>query len=224
MSERLAAVVLVGGRSRRLGQDKAQLVVDGVPVLTRILSAVRPLVRDVCLVGGKVPPQAPGTRWMPDAMTGAGPLGGLVAGFEALDAEWCFALACDTPFLSTALLTCLRDAIPTGAEVDAVVPRLQAGLEPLVALYSHAARPRLRDALDRGERALHRILGRLRVCEVGEETLRGADAELRGFLNVNTPADLAHVESLARAESAVREVKLTLGRGSDTLVDNTRHV
>lgn len=189
-------MVLVGGRSTRLGTDKALVEIGGIAAVRRVLDAVRPLVDAVCLVGGD------GDRfaswhvpWMPDAVSGAGPLAGIVTGLAALDVDAIFALACDTPLLSTAVLVCLRDALDAAPQAQAVVPRLALGLEPLVAIYTRAALPVLADALARGERAVHRALVRMRVHEVDEATLRRVDPVLTAFVNVNTPADLARARA-----------------------------
>lgn len=194
---RLGAAVLVGGRSTRLGSDKALVEIDGVAAARRVLDAVRPLVEGVCLVGGE------GSRfeswdvpWVPDAVADAGPLAGIVTGLRVLGADACFALACDAPLLSTAVLACLRDAYDAAPQAQAVVPRLARGLEPLVAIYTRAALPALEDALARGERALYRVLARMQMHEVDEATLRRVDAALAAFVNVNTPTDLARVRAL----------------------------
>lgn len=193
LTMRLGAIILVGGRSSRFGRDKSLLDVGGASALLRVVGAVQPLVDEVLLVGGSPRFEATGLRWVADDVTEGGPLGGLVSGLRALEADACFALACDTPLLSTSLLACLRDVWAAQRDVQVVVPRLSAGLEPLVAIYGRAARSALEEALKRGERALHRVLARMRVCEVSESTLREVDPELDGFLNINTPADLERV-------------------------------
>lgn len=195
-TRRLGAVVLVGGRSSRLGTDKALMEVEGSPSARRVMEAVRPLVDSMCLVGGEAERFASwGVSWCPDAASGGGPLAGIVTGLRALDADACFALACDTPLLRTVVLVCLLDALDESPDVDAVVPRLALGLEPLVAVYTRTALPVLEEALARGERALHRVLGRLRVREVDESTLRRLDWGLASFVNVNTPSDLEAVRA-----------------------------
>ncbi|NDD30844.1 MAG: molybdenum cofactor guanylyltransferase [Proteobacteria bacterium] len=195
MSGRFGAVVLAGGQSRRLGRDKALLDIDGVACARRVLEAVRPLVGEICVVGGSNRFADWGVAWLPDAVTDAGPLGGLITGLRALDADASFALACDLPLLSTPVLARLQQAFEAAPEAPAVVVRHAGRLEPLVAIYNRAALPALEAALSRGERALHRVLARLPVREVDAESLRDVDIHLDGFLNLNTEDDAARIRA-----------------------------
>src|SRR5690348_11772709 len=103
----LTAIILAGGRSRRMGEDKALLrLASGGPTLVeRVVMAAVAVADDVVIVAedaGRLP--AMPVRTVPDAIAGAGPLAGLVAGFESARYPDILALACDLPYLSVPLL------------------------------------------------------------------------------------------------------------------------
>ncbi len=186
----LTGIVLAGGQSRRLGQDKRRLLLDGAPLLARVLDVLRPLVDEVLLVG----PDADALRgWdarvVTDRYPGYGVLAGLHAGLEEAHGAWAFALAADLPFLNADLLTALA-ALALTSEADVVIPRWQGALEPLHALYRPAAcAPAARAALQRGERRIISFFPDVRVHVVEEAELLRWDPAGRSFFNINTADD-----------------------------------
>jgi molybdopterin-guanine dinucleotide biosynthesis protein A len=183
----VAAALLLGGASTRMGADKAQLALGGEPLATRLARLLATLCEDVLLVGGAPPESAPGRRVAdPDAPRSA--LRGLVGALEAASAERVLVLATDLVGVSADLLL----ALVAAPDADAVVPRTPAGAEPLCALYRRE--PVLREArarLARGELALHALLAALDVHWLEGDDLLAAGGDARALANVNTPADLA---------------------------------
>jgi len=183
------AAVLVGGGGERLGGvDKAMLRwPDGTTLLERLVTTLRPEVREVVLLG-RANQRYPGVdcRLLEDTRPGCGPLGGLDAALAAGIAPWCFLVACDMPRVGAELLHYLADR--RNRDTCAVVPTRGPGLEPTAALYSATCAPSVRAALNARQRALHRLLEQIPHTPVD------LPAELRGQLtNVNTPEDLEGV-------------------------------
>lgn len=191
----IEGAVLLGGRSRRMGSDKARLVVGGVPCATRVARSLAEVCATVWLVGGEPPEATPGRR-VPDPEGPHCALRGLVAALAACRAEYLLTCATDLPLLGPTFLRALAAAPPA----DAVVPRDATGLHPLCARYRPAAllepaRARLAgDALS--------IRGLLDVVETSYlegEALAAADPDGCVLLNVNTSEDLRRAEArLAR--------------------------
>jgi molybdopterin-guanine dinucleotide biosynthesis protein A len=183
----VAAALLLGGASTRMGADKARLALGGEPLATRLARLLATLCEDVLLVGGAPPASAPGRRVAdPDGPRSA--LRGLVGALEAARAERVLVLATDLAGASPDLLL----ALVAAPDADAVVPRTPAGAEPLCALYRRE--PVLREArarLARGDLALHALLGALDVHWLEGDDLLAAGGDGRALANVNTPADLA---------------------------------
>jgi molybdopterin-guanine dinucleotide biosynthesis protein A len=188
MDRGLGGLLLAGGRSSRMGVDKASLEFEGRALAVRVLETLREVADDVLVASGD------GRRldWLEaeqvsDAVPDAGPLSALVAGLERSRHPLVAVLAVDMPFASPRVLRLLVDRWDGE---DAVVPVTGAGIEPLHAVYAAAAAPLLRRELDRGERSLRRALSALAVREVGPEEWRAADPTGRFARNLNRPEDL----------------------------------
>ncbi len=192
-----SAVIFAGGRATRLGGvNKALLDVGGVPIVERILLALRPLAQEwLAVVNDDSLAGIDGLRLVPDPDPHAGVLPALRAGLAAAHGELCLLVACDMPFVSRSLFEYLLALAP---DADLVLPRLAGQAEPMHAVYRR--QPCLRAveaALKRGERRMIAFHGDVRVRYVDEPELRRIDPELRAFFNVNTPADLEQARRLA---------------------------
>jgi molybdopterin-guanine dinucleotide biosynthesis protein A len=192
------AIVLAGGRSERMGQDKALLRTNnGTTLLETVVATLRALVGEIVVVADRADRYAlPDCRMLGDAYPQTGPLGGIVTGLRALGAGHHLAVACDMPALQPAALRLLLDS--AGPEWDVVVPEIEGRMEPLCAVYSDTAIPALQAYLESGGRALHRALAEVRTRRIPETALRHVDPALRTFTNLNTPDDL---ERLQRSEA-----------------------
>lgn len=184
-----SAAILVGGEARRFGgRDKSQILIDGRTILARQLSALAPLTDDVLLIGARRPALSPdAVRCVCDVTPGLGPMGGLQAALAAARDEHVLLLACDMPFVTTALLQHLIERAPSA---DVVVPVTARGFHPLCAVYARRCQAEVNRLLAADRRALRDLLGEVRVDTVEPQALaRFGDAE-RLLANLNAPADL----------------------------------
>ena len=173
--------MLTGGRSSRMGCDKALLPFGGGTLVESVARAVGAAAGSAVLVGNPQLYRHLGYPAIPDLYPGAGPLGAILTALDHTSADWNLVAACDMPELSGDFLRRLVDA----AEGDAVVPMGPSGrLEPLCAVYHRRSRPVLERALGRGRRSVRAALKDLRVTLVSVP-------ELTPFQNVNTPEDWA---------------------------------
>jgi molybdopterin-guanine dinucleotide biosynthesis protein A len=195
------AIILAGGKSRRLGRDKAWEPIEGEPLLTRVARRLAVVFSHLTVVSptGNLPPLPPGTLLVEDEMPGHGPLGAICAGLGHIRGDRAFAAACDLPFVSPHLARWLW---ATGEQAPVVLPLINGKGEPLHAVYSKACRPLLLDALARGDLSLQAVLFKANPLLVSEAELRRLDPELLSFLNVNTQADLNHAWSLLPTNEA----------------------
>lgn len=184
-----AAVVLTGGRSRRMGRDKARLPWGATSLLEHVLEAVRAEF-DSVLLSAAAADEYPdlGVPVVADPVPGAGPLAGVVAALEAVDEDWLFATACDMPCPDAAVWRAL--AARAHADSDAIVPRTARGLEPLCAFYHRRCLAAFRRRLETTHRALHEAVADVQATIVEADQLP-AGAGARAFVNVNTPAEYA---------------------------------
>jgi molybdopterin-guanine dinucleotide biosynthesis protein A len=185
-----AGVILAGGRASRMGgRDKAFAAIDGEPIAVRTVRLFQGLFEQV-IVSTNRPErfQGFGVETVADLRPGSGPLAGIEAAMLASRHPWLFVVACDMPGLDADVIRWLL-ARPRTA--DAVVPRWEADVEPLHALYGVHTLPAVRACLGTGRQALRDFLPAIRVDYVGEDELRALRGAARSLLNVNTPEELA---------------------------------
>ncbi len=209
----MSAAILAGGRARRYdGAHKALLVVDeatGARVIDRQLDALEGVADDIRIVSDDPAPYAAlAVPVVPDAIPGAGPLGGIYSALLAAAHARVIVLACDLPFVTRPLLE--RLVAEAADDVDAVVPRSRGGLEPLCALYAARVASVLRRRIDAGAlQVVAALAGDLRVRELGPEALAAYDRDGRLFVNVNTPHEHARARALIELDSEPSEDRIT---------------
>jgi molybdopterin-guanine dinucleotide biosynthesis protein A len=146
-----SAVVLAGGRSTRMGRDKALLPLpDGRTLLARQLDVLRTAGAAEVLVSARPEQHLPleGARLIPDCEPDRGPLGGIASALAAATHDHLLVLAIDLPRMSAEFLAGLVAAAPAGR---GLVPLLGGEPEPLAALYPRAAASRAADLLAGGD-------------------------------------------------------------------------
>ncbi len=206
----LAAILLVGGRSTRMGRPKPWLDLAGRPLLARVVELVRRWSDEIVLVAAPdqslptiaATARSPVPRIVRDRSPGEGPLPALALGLASVAAPWGLALGCDAPLVrSEVVARLLAERRP---DVDAVVPLWDGRPQPLVALYRTSLAPTLVALATEGERRLHVLAARERVCRLPADALRPLDPEGESFRSVNTPEEFAGVAALWRARHPER--------------------
>jgi molybdopterin-guanine dinucleotide biosynthesis protein A len=179
-----SGAVLTGGRSRRMGADKALVAVDGRPMVVRVAAALRAAgADDVHAIGGDTAALAAlGLAAHEDPRQGEGPLAGVLTALDVVDHDLAVVLATDLAWIDAATVTLLVATVAADDMVAAAVARAER-LEPLCAAWRVCrCRDTLHAAYEGGERAVHRALAALDPVEVMVAPLAVA--------NANTPADL----------------------------------
>jgi molybdopterin-guanine dinucleotide biosynthesis protein A len=184
----VSAAIMAGGRSRRMGRDKAWLDVgDGRPIVQRVIDEVRAVADEVFLVANDEKFRTLGLRVVPDRFPKGGVLGGIATGIAAATHERVLVVACDMPFLRRETLRLL---LASAEGVDAVVPRIGGEHETLHALYTKACLAPIERALADGRMRVISFFDDVRVRTLDEDELRRVDPALESFTNVNTPEEL----------------------------------
>ena len=188
MSSDVSLVLLNGGRSRRMGRDKATLEVEGRALGLRPVEALGALVAEVVVAGRPVPRLE--ARAVADAVPGAGPLAGVVAGLRAVRTPLAVAVACDMPTLVPAVVEMLLDRLRADAGLLAACCEGPRGLEPLPLALRTSAQGPLGAALERGVRALRDALAGPGLIVVDEAGWRPLDPDGHCFVNWNRPEEI----------------------------------
>lgn len=186
----VTGVLLAGGKSRRMGQDKRVLAVGDETLLVRSLAVLRSIFQRVLIVIAQdSPPIETDAIVLPDLIPGCGSLGGLYTGLKEAHTEWVFAAACDMPFLDPATI---RHFVALKEEGDVVMAKLKHGLQPMHALYHRNCLPIMERLIGAKELKIHALAGHpaLRVRLVLSGELRLLDPDANSFYNVNTPDEL----------------------------------
>lgn len=185
-----AAILLAGGRSSRMGQPKAALPFDGVPLLTHLLDRLAAYFPERVVVrapGQVLPPFSDrDVRVVEDAVTDQGPVAGICAGLAAVRRELAFVVTCDVPFLSPRLGAMMVAEAPG---YDVVAPEWEGRLNPLQAVYRARLLPLYEEQLAAGRRRPVDLYSRVAVRTVSEAEVRTVDPEGLSFLNMNTPEE-----------------------------------
>jgi len=183
-----SAFVLAGGRSSRMGTDKAFLQFEGRTLLARALDLLRALTPEVRIVGpaAKFAPYGPVIE---DVYPGRGPLAGIHAALSVSTTELNLILAVDLPFVSEALL---RFIVEQARAADAVVtvPRIAGGYQPLCAVYRRAFVPLAQAALEAGRNKIDALFAATTTRILEEPELSRFAFSAAMFDNLNTPEDL----------------------------------
>jgi molybdopterin-guanine dinucleotide biosynthesis protein A len=196
----LRAFLLAGGRSSRMGQDKALLPIHGQPLIAHILGKLHTLGLDATICGNR-PDLAGYAPILADAAEACGPLGGITAALEASSAELNLILAVDLPALPVQFLRwlVLRAALTAA---PATIPWAQGRPQPLCAVYHRDLAPSLRQSLASGDyrimSAVHRAASSIDTLMVEQVAAAGAFSltpplppVYTWFRNLNTPQDAA---------------------------------
>ena len=184
-----SAVILAGGKSSRMGRDKAWLEFDGRALIARQVELLRQLPLSEVFISASAEGDFAqfGCPLVRDSFPGQGPLAGIEAAMRVMSSPLLLVMAVDMPRMTaTTLRWLLKNAVPE----NGVVPRLGGQLEPLAAIYPNATHGLLREVLQAGQNAAHEFArhcaasGWVRFLDVSPE--RGGE-----FANCNTPAQWA---------------------------------
>jgi molybdenum cofactor guanylyltransferase len=179
--------VLAGGKSSRMGADKAFLEFRGRTLLERALAVIDRVCPSVAIVGDSAQFSTCGSV-VEDVYSGCGPLAGIHAALLRSSADLNLMLAVDLPFVNEDLLSYLFSAAEESAAV-VTVPQTRKGLQPLCAVYRRQFADVADLALRTGKYKIDAVFGDLSIRIIEEEELEKAGFSERNFFNVNTPQD-----------------------------------
>ena len=183
----VTGIILAGGKSSRMGSNKALLPYRGGRFIESIYRQLSGLFDEVIVVTN-TPEQYEflGCRMVPDIYRDMGALAGLHAGLTNCRTPHIFAVACDMPYLNDSLIRTLVARRHLG---DVIIPESDDGLEPLHAVYCRSCISAMETSLEAGRRRLISFFPEIRVTIIPYDTVRFVDPDLDSFRNINTPRD-----------------------------------
>jgi molybdenum cofactor guanylyltransferase len=189
----LSVFVLAGGKSTRMGSDKAFLQHNGRTLLDRSLAVARSISEDVWIVGSKQKFSAYG-RVVEDIFPERGPLGGIHAALLASQNDLNLMLAVDMPLVSSAFLGYFV-SVARASDVMAVIPRAEGRLQPLCAIYRRDFAAAAETALIAGNNKIGPLFVEVSIRVIEEEELVRCGFPRDLFRNLNTPQELAALDA-----------------------------
>ncbi|MNW48080.1 putative molybdenum cofactor guanylyltransferase [compost metagenome] len=213
----ISAIILAGGRSSRMGRNKAMLPLAGVPVIERLIGQLEQVVGHIVIAGGNNDTYGHlGVEVVHDVFPEKGPLSGLHAGLTACSTLWSLVVACDMPFADQRVFWQIAESA-ANAESDqgsdkkgetdkkrteAIVASVGGRLHPLLGAYRRSVLPGLSQELINGNLKMTKWVESLQVEYVDEKILcasTGLTPELLQF-NMNKPDDYLYAKRIFNSE------------------------
>lgn len=198
-----AAIVLAGGKSTRMGKNKALLEIKEQRMLEGIVSKLTGHFSEIIISANDSAYEDLGIKTVRDIYTDCGPLGGIHAGLRESRHHVNFLIACDMPFVNIELANYM---VNVSEGYDAVVPKMGEYYQPLFAVYTKNCLPVIEKKLEQGRNKItsfyHDV--KLKFVEVDEIERYGNKETI--FFNVNTPADLEAAKVMAGRNENGQEI------------------
>ena len=189
----ITGIILAGGRSLRYGKDKAFELIDGIPLIQRVLNIMEQLFDEVIIITNEPDKYSfMAHKTYKDVIKGIGPIGGILTGVTRMENEAGFFVACDMPFLNPALIRHLAD---TRNGFDIVIPKIGKNIEPLHAIYTKGCLPFIKDSIRHKRFSIRSFFSCLSVKYVEEDELRRYDPGLTFLININEPEDMRRIKT-----------------------------
>jgi len=194
----ITGVILAGGKSSRMGQNKALMPLGGKRLVDRAVEVMRSVFDDLLMVTNTPDVYAElGMPMVPDVWPEKGSLGGVYSAIYHVATPYCLVVACDMPFLRAAVLRYLITQMAGG--YDVVVPDVLGELQTLHAIYSKACLQPIERRLETNRLRIVGFFPDVRVRTVTASELEPYDPELLAFQNLNTPEEFQAAEQRLRA-------------------------
>jgi molybdopterin-guanine dinucleotide biosynthesis protein A len=197
----VSVAIMAGGKSSRMGTDKAFVTLQGRTLIAHLLERVAGIgQRETFLVANHPADYAHlGLPMFTDVLPGKGSLGGIYTAIQVSQSAYTLVLAVDMPLVRPALLRYMV-SLCEGDAHDVIVPRVGGHLEGLHAIYGRRCLDPIRQQLDADRLKVIGFYDAVRVRLVDEPEHRRFDPDGGSFFNVNTPADLAEAARLVGME------------------------
>ena len=199
----VSGVLLAGGQSRRMGQDKRRLSVGEDTLLQRVLSVFETVFEETIIVVAEHSSVTDGLRHLvlTDIIPKMGPVGGLYTGLTQSKNDHVFLAACDMPFLDPFLISRIFKLFTESHGMDISMVKLNTGMQPMQGIYSKKCLKSLKEMVNEGRLSLKELKDNacLKVRIIEQDELVDLDQNFVSFMNINTPADLEMANKLIRS-------------------------
>lgn len=197
MIEDSSAYILAGGKSQRMGKDKAKLEWKGTTFIENIYYSLKKIFKDVFIIVKKK--ENIDKRYIEDLVNIYSPLTGIYTALKHTDKQFIFIKACDNPLISEELIYEMYKY--ASKNYDVVVPKAPDGLHPLYAFYSKKIVTNIEELFNAGVLKIVSFYDKCNVKYIEEAEIKRFDKKLITMININTPDDLKNFRDLLREEN-----------------------
>jgi molybdopterin-guanine dinucleotide biosynthesis protein A len=203
----LTVCIQAGGRSSRMGEDKALKPFLGRPLIQRVVDRLAPIADELIVTTNRPADYSfLNLRLFSDLRPDRGALGGLHTAIASATYPLVAVVACDMPFASARLIEAMGRLF-VEQEADVVIAKTESGYEPLHAVYRRATcLPAIESAIDADQWKVIAWFPQVEVRVLTDEELNSFDPDGLAFWNVNTPEEFAEAERISLSQ---------VGRGSE---------
>ncbi len=183
----MTAIILAGGKSRRMGFNKAFLKYGDTTFIGHQIERLSEIFDEIILSANDTDTYTHlGLPIVPDVIPGKGPLSGICAGLMRSASSHAFVIACDMPFVHEKVIRYLKEQIDG---YDVVVPQTSRGLEPMHAFYSRNCIQPMYRCINEGRLRIIDFFSEVKVRIVDEQEFKGLDLSTQSLTNLNTPEE-----------------------------------
>ena len=186
--------VTAGGRSSRMGRDKAWLDLGGRPMITYVMDSLRPVVRGLAVIANGDDYELLGVPVFQDLNKGIGPIEAVRVALAASQHDRVILAGCDLPFVTTELFTYLLNHAGKYQSVVPLGPDNKP--EPLCAIYSRSSLPKVQGMIEAGQFKISPLYDLVDTVFIQFEDISGLPGSALFFENINTPEQYSRALAL----------------------------
>jgi len=186
-------IILAGGKSERLGRDKALESFNGKPLISNVISAIREHVNNISIVVNKNTRKEDlyfldNVSFIVDKYKNAGSLGGIYSGLEKSPNQNIIVFACDMPFISGKIVSFMKNNITS--KYDIIIPETNGFKHSTHAIYSKNCLPIIKKQLIKKEYKISKIFDKCNTKILKENDINKIELNTKSFFNINYDHDL----------------------------------
>jgi molybdopterin-guanine dinucleotide biosynthesis protein A len=186
--KKITGIILSGGKSTRMGENKAFIEIEGIPIINRIFTLFQGLFQEIIIVTSEKEQFINlDAKIYSDLFPNRGVLAGLYTGLFFSSFMYSFCVACDMPFLKESVIKYLIKNIQNN---DVIVPRTKKGLQPLHGIYSKNCLGPIKNIIEQGKYKITDFYPMVEIKIIDEVELYSLDPTRESFINVNTQEEL----------------------------------
>jgi len=190
----MTGIILAGGKSQRMGKNKAFIDSGGIPLFERVYRVFKEIFSEIIIVANDAGPfERYEAILQMDIISDKGAIGGLYTGLFHSSNYHAFCSACDMPLLNPHVIKYMADKRDS---YDVIVPKTHDGLHPLHAIYSKRCLNPMRQLFDGGDLRIVNFFHQVRVKYIEEIEIREFDPHMRSLINVNTEEEMEAVRKI----------------------------